>query len=102
MRVCNTGKVRSWVKSEKNGSVIYDYKTEPYIPTDSVALQSGEVYCDSLVQLEYCQRQVVYYSYNVITDGMPAYNILVKAAREKMPKREEVITLAEKISMLLK
>ena len=99
---CNTDKVISWVKAEKNGSVIYDYKNEPYIPTDLVVLQSGEVYCDSLVQLKYCQRQAVCYSCDVIKDGMPVFNILVKAAREKMPKREEVIILAEKISMLLK
>lgn len=99
---CNTSKVISWVKAEKNGSIIYDYKNEPYIPTDSVVLQSGEVYCDSLVQLKYCQRQALCYSCDVVKDGMPVYNIIVKAARGKMPRREEVITLAEKISMLLK
>ena len=99
---CNTDKVISWVKAEKNGSVIYDYKNEPYIPTDSVVLLSGEVYCDSLVQLKYCQRQALCYSYDVTKDGKSVYNILIKAARERMPKREEVITLAEKIYALLK
>jgi len=99
---CNTNNVISWVKAEKNGPVIYDYKNESYIPTDSVVLQSGEVFCDSLVQLKYCQRQATCYSYDVVKDGMPVCNILVKAAKEKMPKREEVIILADKISVLLK
>ncbi len=99
---CTTNKVLSWIKAEKNGSVIYDYKDEPYIPTDSVVLQTGEVYCDSLVQLKYCQRQALCYSYDVTKDGIAIYNIQIKSARETMPKREEVTTLADKISLLLK
>lgn len=99
---CTTDKVISWVKTEKNGSFIYDYKDEPYIPTDSVVLQTGEIYCDSLVQLKYCRRQALCYSTDVTKDGKPVYNILIKAAREIMPKREEVTALAEKISLLLK
>lgn len=99
---CTTDKVISWVKAEKNGSFIYDYKDEPYIPTDSVVLQTGEIYCDSLVQLKYCRRQALCFSTDVTKDGKPVYNILIKAARENMPKREEVTALAEKISFLLK
>ncbi len=97
-----TDKILSWIKAEKNGSVIYDYKDVPYIPTDFVVLQTGEVYCDSLVQLKYCQRQALCYSYDVTKDSKPIYNILIKAARETMPKREEIITLADEISLLLK
>lgn len=52
--------------------------------------------------MKYCQRLAICYSCDVVKDGMLVYNILVKAARKMMPKREEVITLAEKISVLLK
>ena len=94
----------SWIKARKNGSgVYYDYEDANYIPMlmDSVALQSGEIYCDSLVQLEYCQRQAVCYSCDVSKDEQTIYNIQIKAARGSMPKQEEVATLAEKIALAL-
>lgn len=104
-----TGKEISHVKAEKSGEYTdYDYSPETYIPTDTCAEKPGEFVADTLVSLTEgknpvfeSRRQVLSYSRDVEPNGVPAYNILILAAREKMPAQKELETLAEKIGELL-
>lgn len=104
-----TGKEIAHVKTQKFGdSDYYDYSPKAFISNDTCDVRPGEFVADSLVYISeggnpgYATRsQVLSYSRDVEPNGVPAYNILIKAARKKMPARKELESLADKIGNLL-
>lgn len=98
----STDKTIAHVKALKNGPVFYDYSPEPYIPINILALKSGETCCDSLVQFQWSQKQVLCYAYDVRKDSLPTYRIQVMTAKDDLSRQEEAVQLANKVALLLK
>lgn len=82
----------------KASEVIYDYQEKSYIVPDTATILSGNFKDDSLVVIDqWIEKQVRQYSYDVMNDSIPQFNILVKIARDVMPRERELLELTGSI-----
>lgn len=94
----------SHLKSRGNGpTVTYDYKEKTYIIPDTTTILSGDFKADSLVSIDnWTKKQVLQYSYDVMNDSFPQFNIEIKTARDEISRQGELLELASKIEELVK
>ena len=94
-----TGKTISHVKATVNGGLIYNYSDEPFLPEDTVSLQSGEIRCDTLVASESSSSKVMLsHALDIRKDSVGIYRIGIKMAAGKMPEQSMAIQLANEIA----
>lgn len=99
-----TGTRISHLKSRGKGSnATYDYKEQTYIIPDTASILSGGFKADSLVAIDsWTEKNVLQYSYDVMNDSVPQFNINIKTARDGISRQGELHELTGKIEELVR
>lgn len=99
-----TGTCISHLKSRGKGSTAtYDYKEQTYIIPDTANILSGGFKADTLVAIDkWTEKNVLQYSYDVMNDSVPQFNINIKTARNGISRQGELLELTGKIEELVK
>jgi len=92
-----TDKKLAHVKISMHWNPFYDYEDKPFLPADSAALQSG-VFVRNSLREEYSHKAVLGYAMDVPNDSTARCRIVVKLAKDKMPKETDVKGIAETIA----
>lgn len=99
----NESKMISYVKYVQIGASAYnDYEVTTFITEDTTEILPGEFQTDKHVTDGYIDMNVLRYSYDILNDSVPRYNIAIKSGRTRLSNKGELIALSEKIEEIIK
>lgn len=95
----NESKMISHVKYVQIGASAYnDYEVTTFITEDKTEILPGEFQTDKHVTDGYIDMNVLRYSYDILNDSVPLFNIEIKTSRKRLSQKGELIALSEKVT----
>lgn len=99
----NESKMISHVKYVQIGASAYnDYEVTTFTTEDKTEILPGEFQTDKHVTDGYIDRNVLRYSYDIMNDSVPLFNIEIKTSRKRLSQKGELIALSEMIEEIIK
>lgn len=93
-----TGKIISHVEAWVNGNLYYNYSDSPFVPEDTIVLQSGEFQYDTLALPNHAPQMKMSHVLDVGRDSMAIYRIGFKMVGEIIPEKSQTIKLVKEIA----